>query len=67
MTTVKKREYVNQLDRYLYQCYNTTVYSHELMIVEMNYKDGMGVSECAEVIYTLRQLRNSVINIKDGK
>jgi len=55
---VSKEEYIRQLDSYLYQCYNTTICSHESsMIVDMHFEDGIGVAECAEVIYTLRQLR----------
>ncbi len=54
-----KEEYIRQLDSYLYQCYNTTIYSHEMMLVNTNYDDGIGVAECADGIYKLRQLRKN--------
>ena len=55
-----KEEYIRQLDSYLYQCYNTTIYSHEMMIIDMSYADGVGVGECADAIYALRELRKNV-------
>lgn len=52
---MKKEEYIRQLGSYLYQCYNTTIYSHEMEFVDVHYEDGIGVAECAEAIYTQRQ------------
>jgi hypothetical protein len=53
--TVQKEEYIRQLGSYLYQCYNTSIYSHEMELVSAHYEGGTGVAECAEAIYTLRE------------
>jgi len=57
---MSKQDYINEINQYLTRCYKTVIYKNEDVLLNLNYKDQLGIGECAEAIYTLRLLRNNL-------